>query len=98
MVRSLCKGVAVTYVCKNSILDVLVGYKPLLRFPQVWFFPAAHYMLRVNNRNIRARCEICSKLTIKTPDQRQWRRSGVFTINLEHISHLFVFLSLTMSR
>ena len=25
MVRSLCKGVAVTYVCKNNILDVLVG-------------------------------------------------------------------------
>ena len=28
--------------------------------------------------------EICSKLTIKT-----WRRSGVFVINFEHISHLF---------
>ena len=23
-------------------------------------------------------CEICSKLTIKTPERRQWRRSGVF--------------------
>ena len=29
------------------------------------------YQLKVNNRNIRARCEICSKLTIKTPEQRQ---------------------------
>ena len=28
--------------------------------------------------------EICSKLTIKT-----WRRSDVFVINFEHISHLF---------
>ena len=23
-------------------------------------------------------CEICSKLTIKTPERCQWRRSGVF--------------------
>ena len=35
----------------------------------------------------------CSKLTIKTPERRQWRRSGVFIGNLEHILHLFlVFL------
>ena len=32
------------------------------------FFPAGDYMLKVNNRNTRARCEICSKLTIKTPE------------------------------
>ena len=30
------------------------------------FDPADIYMFKVNNRNIRARCEICSKLTIKT--------------------------------
>ena len=33
-------------------------------------------------------CETCSKLTIKTPKRRQWRRFGVFTVNFEHISHL----------
>ena len=27
------------------------------------------YLLKVNNRNTRTRCEICSKLTIKTPEQ-----------------------------
>ena len=27
--------------------------------------PAGNYMLKVNSRNIRTRCEICSKLTIK---------------------------------
>ena len=36
------------------------------------------YMLKVDNRNTRARCEICSKLTIKTPKRLQCRRSGVF--------------------
>ena len=52
----------------------------------------------VSNRNTRARCEICSKLTIKTPERRQWR-SGVFIVNFEHISHLvLVFLLLTLSR
>ena len=29
--------------------------------------PAGNYMFKVNNRNTRARGEICSKLTIKTP-------------------------------
>ena len=27
-------------------------------------------LLKVNNRNTRTRCEICSKLTIKTPERR----------------------------
>ena len=62
-------------------------------------FPAGIYLLKVNNRNTRTRCEICSKLTIKTPERRQWRRSGVFIVNFEHISHLvLVFLLLTLSR
>ena len=61
--------------------------------------PAGNYMFKVNNRNTRARCEICSKLTIKIPERRYWRRSGVFIANFEHISHLvLVFLLLTLSR
>ena len=35
-------------------------------------FPAGIYLLKVNNRNTRTRCEICSKLTIKIPERRQW--------------------------
>ena len=62
-------------------------------------FPAGIYLLKVNNRNTRTRCEICSKSTIMTPEQRQWRRSGVFIVDFEHISHLvLVFLLLTLSR
>ena len=45
--------------------------------------PAVIYLLKVNNRNTRTRCEICSTLTTKTPEQRQWRRSGVFVVNFE---------------
>ena len=32
--------------------------------------PAGIYLLKVNNRNTRTRCVICSKLTIKTPERR----------------------------
>ena len=40
----------------------------------------------------------CSELTIKTPEQRHWRRFGVFIVNFEHISQfLLVFLLLTWS-
>ena len=42
----------------------------------------------MNNRKTRNRCEICSKLTIKTSERRQWRRSGVFIDNFEHILHI----------
>ena len=31
-------------------------------------FPAGIYLLKVNNRKTRKRCDLCSKLTIKTPE------------------------------
>ena len=40
-------------------------------------YPANIYLFKVHNRNTRERCGICLKLTIKTPERRQWRRSGV---------------------
>ena len=37
-------------------------------------------------------------LTIETPERHQWRHSGVFIVNFEHISHLLlVFLLLTLN-
>ena len=64
-----------------------------------WFiFSAGIYLPKFKNRNVRTSCEICSKFTIKTPERRQWRRSGVFIVNIEHISHLFLmFLLLTLN-
>ena len=41
-------------------------------------------------RTTRKRCEICSKLTIKTLQ----RRRSVFIANFKHISHLFLVLTL----
>ena len=38
-------------------------------------------------------CEICWEVTIKTPELRQWRHSGIFISNFEQISHIIlVFL------
>ena len=42
-------------------------------------------MLKVDNRNNRTRCEISSKLILKTPERRHWRHFGDFIVNFEHI-------------
>ena len=57
------------------------------------------YLFKVNNENTRILCEICSELTIKTPERRQWRRSTVFIVNFEQISHiLLTFLLLNLNK
>ena len=48
----------------------------------------------MNNRNTRERCEICLKITIKTPERHQLCCSGVFIFNFEHILDLFRVLLL----
>ena len=40
------------------------------------------YWFKVNKRNTRKSREVCSKLTIKTPERRR-RRSGDFIVNFE---------------
>ena len=56
------------------------------------------YLVKVNNRNTRKNCEICSKL-IKTPERRYRRHSVVFIVNFEHILHFFlIFLLSTLSK
>ena len=48
--------------------------------------PADNFMFEVNNRNTRIRWEICSKLTIKIPEQRHWRCSIVFIVNFKYFT------------
>ena len=63
------------------------------------YCPTNKFMVKVNNRNTRKKCEICSKSTVKTPERRQRRRSGVFIVNFEHILDLFHgFLLLTLKK
>ena len=56
-------------------------------------YPAGNYMFKVNNRNTRTRCEICSKLTMKIllnfisrrsmHDKFPCLRFPLFTLNIE---------------
>ena len=60
--------------------------------------PASIYSIKVNIRNTKPMYEICSKELIKTLERGDWRRSGVFIVNFEQISHIIlVFLLLTLS-
>ena len=45
--------------------------------------PVYNYMFKVNNRNTRTRCEICSKLTIKIPEDTY---SSVSFVNFEQVN------------
>ena len=54
--------------------------------------PANICLFKVNNRNIRKRPEIGSKLTIKTPERLYWARSGYKTANFE-LFHTFSWFS-----
>ena len=44
-------------------------------------------------RNTKTTCEVCSKLTVETPERRQGHRSGVFIFNLEQISFIILLFS-----
>ena len=82
-----------------SIWNATLGWKGLVHdffYLLLSLFPAGIFLLKINNRNIRIRYEIYSKLTIKAPERRYWLLSGV--VNFKHISHLvLVFLLLTLN-
>ena len=62
-------------------------------------FPVSIYVFQVNKGNTRTILEICSKLTIKTLEQCQRSRSGIFVVNFEQISRtLLVFLLLALNK
>ena len=58
------------------------------------YSPANIYLFKVNNRITWKKCEIWSKLTIKTPERSPWRRSGVFIVNFEHYFTSFSSVSI----
>ena len=58
------------------------------------YFQADIYLFKVNNKNAKTRPDICSKLTIVRPERCHWRQSGVFTLNLEQISHIVLVFPL----
>ena len=53
---------------------------------------------KLTMETLQQRYEICSKLTIKSPKRRHWRRSGILllTLNIFHTLFYVVFLLLTL--
>ena len=56
--------------------------------------PSGQLHVQSYNRNTRTRCEICSRLTINTPERCQWHGSGVFVVSFEHFQYTSGFLKL----
>ena len=82
-----------------ALVFVERGYNDFTKSYDLDLLAIDNNMLKFNKRNTRTKCEICSELTIKTPERCQCRRSSVFVVNLEHISHfVLVFLLLNLSR
>ena len=52
-------------------------------------YPAGIYLLKVNNRKTRTRCEICSKLTIKTPEQCQAVTLWIKCFDINTVDEMF---------
>ena len=60
--------------CRYDLEAILIAQN-LQKTREIKQAPAGNYMFKVNSRNTRTRCEICSKLTGNTPELRQRRRS-----------------------
>ena len=54
----------------KTISLMMTLYKIGFLFQSTPYYPVGIYLLKVNDRNTRTRCEICSKLIIKTPERR----------------------------
>ena len=87
----------ITYIF-NDIQQKYIFHCPylfcFLFFFLLELFIISIYQLKVNNKNTGTRSEICSKLTIKAPEQCQWCRSSVFIVNFEHILYLVLMFGL----
>ena len=65
--------------------------------------PSWYFLFKVNNGNATTTCEICSKLTIKTPELclaiKTLNDVGVFIVNFKHILYIaLVFPLLNLDK
>ena len=60
--------------------------------------PAGIYLFKVNNRNTRARCEICSKLTIKTPERGVFRWSVSCRNNVSKMKNYLKLITYSVTQ
>ena len=70
-----------TLILVVTIFDRMQIHKESLgtsEFAKTWKFLPGICLFKINNRNTKTRYEICSKLQIKTPEQRQWRQNWMY--------------------
>ena len=83
------KGKFLKSFCLHHWVYVICVYKVNMWIISMIFkliiFAANIYLFKVNSKNTRKKCEICSKLT-KTPERRHWRH--------DVLSLLFLLLTL----
>ena len=60
------------FVCCEIDISFIWG-KCQVRDHHKLSFPGRHLPTQINNRNIKTKSEIFSKLTMKTPERRQWQ-------------------------
>ena len=94
---------SITFRMLSHFSHVTFGYANNNCMISITFYSAGHtaniYLFKVNGRNTRKRCEICSKLTIKTQNGVSDVVLVFFIVTSEHISHLFlVSLQLVLNK
>ena len=71
-------GIFIVYFEDITLLFLLFLLLTLNKWMLARLNPGGIYLLKVNSGSTRTVFEICSKLTIKTPERRHWRCYGVF--------------------
>ena len=89
-VGAIVKNLDLVKASKSN--DIPIRILKIISLTSCWILlPAAIYLLKVNIRNTRERCKICSKLIIKTPERRRhlWTyftlSSSVSIVNFAHV-------------
>ena len=83
-----CRYVFQTLVCYRSLL--------LIAFSIVNYELTSNiYLFKINNRKARKKCEICSKLTINTPERRR-RRASLWCFYCEFLTYFKAFSNVSV--
>ena len=84
---------------KTHECNILIAWFRSYIICELWanhthLYPQPALTFSKSTMDILEQCEICSKWIIKTPEEDQWRLSGVFMVKFEHISQIVLLLLL----
>ena len=61
-------------------------------YSEKFFYLASIYLFKISNKNTRTRCEICSKLEIKTPERRLCRLGTCWMIHKRIFYQNYIYI------